>query len=613
MPRLPALDGLRAVAVLAVVAYHAGLPVPAGFVGVDVFFVISGYLITRLLLAAGDLLTFYARRVRRIFPAAAVVVLAVLGASPFLLDPTQQAHTALSAGAALVFVANVFFQFTSGGYFDASAESMPLLHLWSLSVEEQFYFLWPALIALVPRRWLRPAMIGLALASFALANWLDPQPAFYQMPARAWELAVGGIVATLKVARSSAAHGPFALSPTGLDSHQPDHRTEAGSHTLGVARAILHGGFRLVVRHASHIGLALIVLGCLTGYSSAMGVLPAVAGAVLVIAAVHGGASVRALELRPVVGIGLISYSLYLWHWPLLAFYRATTIGEGSLAVRLALCALAFVLAALSWRYVEQPFRRMTWPKGRTVGYGAAVSVALAVSACAVGMRQGEDSPESRAYSDRPARTCHAAKGDPAALKCRAAGAKVGIWGDSMAFAWTPLAGASDPKATAFTRDACDPFVGYLPAEPFPADVQCREFNALAAAEAAKLDTVILAAWWPEDASLDALVPTLDALRSVRRVVILGPSPHMQKDVPTCIRLSLNCGITRAAFDAEASPVLARLRAMAAKHPNAEVTDVTERFCTATDCPPVLDGVPLYWDTHHVTATVARTYGGAAL
>src|SRR5688500_1118300 len=138
----PEIDGLRAIAVLSVVAYHAGLG-GAGFVGVDVFFVISGYLITALLLREHgkhgriDLLDFYARRVRRIFPAAAVVVLVVLGLSALFLGPAQQAQTSLSAGSALVFGANVFFQFTSGGYFDGAAEEMPLLHLWSLSVEEQ--------------------------------------------------------------------------------------------------------------------------------------------------------------------------------------------------------------------------------------------------------------------------------------------------------------------------------------------------------------------------------------------------------------------------------------------------------------------------------------------
>src|SRR5262245_9339478 len=146
----PAIDGLRAIAVSSVVLFHAGIG-KAGFVGVDIFFVISGYLITALLLAEQrdsgriDLLAFYARRVRRIVPAAALVVVCVLIASALLSTFDEQAQTARSAGAALVFAANVFFEYSTGGYWDGAAEQMPLLHLWSLSVEEQFYLLWPAL------------------------------------------------------------------------------------------------------------------------------------------------------------------------------------------------------------------------------------------------------------------------------------------------------------------------------------------------------------------------------------------------------------------------------------------------------------------------------------
>ncbi len=361
------------------------------------------------------------------------------------------------------------------------------------------------------------------------------------------------------------------------------------------------------MERCAHFGLAIVLLSCFVPlpHFPGLGALPAVAGSALLIAAIHNGARVRVLESRPVVYVGLISYSLYLWHWPLLALDKATRIGESPLAVRLALCALAFVLAALSYRYVEQPFRRSRARSGRVVGVGLACVVALSCTAFALGGTKGED---LRAGSDQPARTCHAAKADPAALKCQADGATVGIWGDSMAFAWTPLALANDPKAAIFTRDACDPLIGYLPADPFPADVQCREFNALAAAEAAKLDTVILAAWWPEDASLAVLGATLDGLRSVRRVVILGPSPHMREVVPKCIRQGADCGVTRSAFDAQAAPVLARLRTLAASRKNVEVVDVTDHFCTATRCPPVRDGVALYWDTHHVTATAARTF-----
>src|SRR4249919_414135 len=187
---LPAIDGLRAIAVLSVVAYHAGAP--AGFVGVDVFFVISGYLITGILLDRPALVEFYARRARRILPAAFLCVLVTLGLSYALLP--SAGDVARSAASAGLFVANVFFQHATGDYWSDSADTMPLLHLWSLSVEEQFYLLWP-LILLTGRRWL-PWVAGLSLALFAWWSYADPSAAFYQMPARAWELAAGGLVAS---------------------------------------------------------------------------------------------------------------------------------------------------------------------------------------------------------------------------------------------------------------------------------------------------------------------------------------------------------------------------------------------------------------------------------
>jgi len=187
----PEIDGLRAIAVLLVVLYHAGIGPSLGFAGVDVFFVISGYLITSLLLREWsetsriDLLAFYARRARRILPAAVVVVLATLWACSIFLAPGDLMRATESAAAAAVFGANFFFQASTGGYFDSRAAEMPLLHLWSLSVEEQFYLLWPALLILVLRYWPRkfvPILGGLGLISLLLAEGLmrtSPEAAFF--------------------------------------------------------------------------------------------------------------------------------------------------------------------------------------------------------------------------------------------------------------------------------------------------------------------------------------------------------------------------------------------------------------------------------------------------
>lgn len=355
MRYLPAIDGLRAIAVLAVVAYHAGLPVPAGFVGVDVFFVISGYLITALLAreqdATGriDMLAFYARRVRRILPALVVVVAATVAASAVLLPDASLARVMRSAASALGVTANIHFQNATGGYFDQDSDLMPLLHTWSLSVEEQFYFIWPLLLVLiVRRRWL---LVVLAALSLGLAQWglqVDPEAAFFQMPARFWELAVGGLI---------------ALAP---------QRPLRGVATVGL------------------VTLAIAIAYPMPAFPGA-GALPAVLGAGLVVHAVHSGRSVRALELAPVRFVGLISYSLYLWHWPLLSLYRATHLEAPGVAVSLVLCAAAGVLAWLSYRFIETPARRgfRTLSARRVVGAGVTACLALILATVPV-VRQAD-------------------------------------------------------------------------------------------------------------------------------------------------------------------------------------------------------------------------------
>ncbi|WP_197427196.1 acyltransferase family protein [Noviluteimonas gilva] len=543
----PEIDGLRAIAVLSVLAYHAGLG-GAGFVGVDVFFVISGYLITSLLLKEHrehgtiDLLAFYARRVRRIVPAATLVVLVTLVAAWFLLDPLSQAQTARSAGASLAFFANVFFQLNTGGYWDAASDEMPLLHLWSLSVEEQFYFLWPALLLFTRSR---KAMVALALASFALCEWWIAQSsdaAFFQMPARFWELAIGGLVAASSLRLPS---------------------------------------------WASALGVVVVLVACVVpiGHFPGIGAAPAVLGAALIVA----GGSNRFLASKPMVWVGLISYSLYLWHWPLLALYRATDGDD--LRVRLALCAVSVVLAIVTWKYVEQPFRKMRSASGRTVLSGAALSAVLAV--ISINVLRPYDPPTAVAI-DRPDPTCRYLAMDTAFPKCPdPKGATVAVWGDSMAYSWMPMAG----NAINYTRDAC---------RPFDTQGECGKFNAQVMQRIQGVDTVIFAGWWIK--YMPDLDPVLDKLTHTRRIVIVGPTPLLRTPVPKCLRGAPDCAVPRAEFDARVRPVYAKLHALQARYPNVEVLDVTDRFCTATECPPVLDGVPLYWDTHHVSATKARQF-----
>lgn len=336
----PEVDGLRAVAILPVVLYHAGVAgFPGGFIGVDVFFVISGYLITSIILSerrAGHftLTGFYARRIRRIFPALFVMMAVSYPVAWLLLGPSAMREFAGSIAASTVFLANVYFLDVSG-YFATAAELKPLLHNWSLSVEEQFYLFFPMVVLLSWRAGPKVQaglFFGLALASLGLAQWQisqgDAAPAFFLLQTRLWELLAGALTA-------------LWLS--------------------GVQGAQIREGGRY--RPLALIGLAMILTAVVaydgeTPFPGVAALLPVV-GAVLVITfAAPQGLAGRVLAWRPIVFVGLLSYSLYLWHVPLLAFTRIGTGREDTLLM-LGVCGVALGMAYLSWRYVERPFRRL--------------------------------------------------------------------------------------------------------------------------------------------------------------------------------------------------------------------------------------------------------------
>jgi peptidoglycan/LPS O-acetylase OafA/YrhL len=615
LPHLREIDGLRAIAVALVVLYHAA-PVPrSGFIGVDVFFVISGYLITLLLLrerqATGrvDLVAFYARRMRRILPAALFVTVATVAASSALLSPAALRETAASAAAAALFGANFFFQLTTGGYWDAKADEQPLLHLWSLAVEEQFYLIWPVLLIVLLRqstRTLLGVLCALTLASFALSEGLlhwNPQSAFFQAPARFWELAVGGLVAT---ASHRAAHGAGTVAP-------------------------------LPAALGSAFGAILVLAGAflpLTHFPAG-GALPAVAGSALLLWAIQArkerGIVMALLRLPPLVGLGQISYSLYLWHWPLLALYNATTPGPGSTRTRLLLCGVAVVLSVATYRYVEQPFRRLK-PEARMLATAIAVSVAVAAGALAVALNvpapyaaSPAEQWSARVESDLPPdwRRCHYQVGStdfprPDCASVAGVAPTLAIWGDSMAMSWKPLvwalAARSDRSAIAYTRDACGPLLDHLGEAGKPADYKCRDFNSAVAQRLAGLETVFLAMRLGDGQSaykIALLQPTLDvASPQVGQVFVLSPTPILPESVPKCIRRSQlqACTLPRAEFDRIALPALAELRRLAARYPNVHVIDVTEFFCDAFVCSGVRDGNAMFWDDSHVAASAARAF-----
>lgn len=333
------IDGLRALAVLPVILFHAGFSVfQGGFVGVDIFFVISGYLITTILLedirtGRFSLLDFYERRFRRIMPALFFVMSATLPFALIWFMPSELKAYAQSWAAVSLFSSNILFWFTSG-YFETAAELKPLLHTWSLGVEEQFYLFFPLLLLLFGknrRRWLVPLLILIAVVSLIAAQWCVqeyPSAAFYLLPFRAWELLAGSFIAFY-----------FARHDR---SRQSETLNQWGSlFGLVLILAAIFGYHR----HMSFPGISALV--------------PVLGSVLIIVFATPKTWAGRLLCSKPMVQIGLISYSAYLWHNPLFAFARVRSeFHLQSVSIMLGLSALSLILAYLTWRYVEAPFRR---------------------------------------------------------------------------------------------------------------------------------------------------------------------------------------------------------------------------------------------------------------
>jgi peptidoglycan/LPS O-acetylase OafA/YrhL len=426
----PDIDGLRAFAVLAVVGFHAApFRVPGGFIGVDIFFVISGYLITSILLRQADagslsLLRFYAGRCRRLVPALLVVLVATLALGAVLLSRDERLELAKHTMAGALFVSNIVLWWEAG-YFDVEARFKPLLHLWSLGVEEQFYLVWPWLVLLVHRR-LALVMLALLVLSFA-ANALLYQRAaaatFFLLPTRWWELMAGALLAHLASARA-------APKP-------------AVSHVLAGASAalMLYGTFWLSADHPY------------PGFNALFPVL----GAALYI---HAGPSAwlnRLLGAGPIVLIGLASYSIYLWHWPLLSFVHIAASGIPSVSARMTVVCISIVLALATWRFIERPARRLSPHLTHRVsalwlasGIGVLVAVATVAvvqplwtsdvdTDAAIAARRQELSEKT--FTAAFARYEACPKPRPLIENCYRAGggqARVGLMGDSHAHALFP-------------------------------------------------------------------------------------------------------------------------------------------------------------------------------
>jgi peptidoglycan/LPS O-acetylase OafA/YrhL len=352
------IDGLRAIAVIPVILYHGGFEwVSGGFIGVDIFFVISGYLITSIILKEKEagiftIANFYERRIRRILPALFFVILVCLPFAWFWLLPNELKDFGKSIVAVTVFASNILF-WRDNDYFSADAEFIPLLHTWSLAVEEQFYVIFPLIIILfwaLGKRWLIGIIAITGLLSLGLTEWgwrhfADAN--FYLIPTRAWELMIGALTG-------------FYL----YHNKQPN----------GTISQI-----------ASIIGFALIIAAIFTfnrgiPFPSLYALIPTAGTALIIIFTTPNTIIHRILSLRVLVGIGLISYSAYLWHQPLFVFARIRSMEEPGMLLMGVLSMAALVMALLSWHFVERPFRNKQRFTRKQIFTGAIIASLLFIA-----------------------------------------------------------------------------------------------------------------------------------------------------------------------------------------------------------------------------------------
>lgn len=336
----PEIDGLRALAVIPVILFHAGFHIfSGGFVGVDVFFVISGYLITSIILVEMEqgrfsLVNFYERRARRIMPVLFFVMAACFPFAWLYLMPVDMKDFIQSILAVSTFSSNILFWLESD-YFDTAAELKPLLHTWSLAVEEQYYIFFPLFLMFTWRMgktWIVTVLFVVFLLSLGLGQWGAyhmPSASFYLLPTRGWELLIGVFAA-------------FYLS-----RHTPNMTNVSLNNILSFSGLAL-------------ICYAIFVYDESIPFPGFYALVPTVGTVLIIVFAQQGTLVNRILSLKPFVGIGLISYSAYLWHQPIFAFVKYRSFTEPALGVMLSLCLGVLVLAYLSWRFVEKPFRNKT-------------------------------------------------------------------------------------------------------------------------------------------------------------------------------------------------------------------------------------------------------------
>lgn len=605
------ITGLRAVAVFLVLLFHLGTSVRGGYIGVDVFFVISGYLITSVILAdLGDgtfsLFSFYERRVRRILPALLTMLIVCSALAWRLLPPAELEAYGRSQFAALFSFSNIFFH-NQAGYFATPSTLTPLLHTWSLGVEEQFYIFFPILILLVYRAF--PRLLALALCVLAMASFLaaaitvshDRNTAFFYASLRAWELLIGAILA----------HGFLPK---------------------------IHG---VVGRNLASVGGLLLILWPAFQYTDGtpfpgIAALPPCLGTALVLAAGETGSSLvgAILSLRPVVFLGLISYSIYLWHWPLLVFQRTDRIlfvqRDLTPIAKVLFTLVVVVIAALSWALIEQPLRRGRSRPAPRILIPAIASVVLLMTVSSTVLRTshgfpsrfplhaqrvGEYTNYDRGPSTRdglcylqPTAVLTDFHSDPCLLQ-HPGRKSILVLGDSHAAALYPGLRQVFPDRDILQANvsSCRPFASE-PADSAPICVDLNSFLFGSYLPTHHIDELLLAAKW-STGDFGALTQTIQFAHDHGiAVVLVGPGIEFDEGLPRLLAVALRKGdVEEAATHRDLDPqhLDALMATLAAKQWRVPYISIYGDLCTPA-CPLyAAPDVPLLFDSHHFTAAGA--------
>jgi peptidoglycan/LPS O-acetylase OafA/YrhL len=613
------VDGLRAIAIVPVLFFHAGFEWwSGGYVGVDVFFVISGYLITSLIFAerkAGrfSIVSFYERRARRILPALFVVMLACVPPALIWMTPERLENFGQSLVAVSLFANNILLSITSG-YFDLAADEKPLLHTWSLAVEEQYYVVFPVLLTAcwsLGRRWLVSLIGAIALLSLGLSEWgwrNDPEANFYLVQYRAWELLLGVLVA-------------FA-------------------HDSGWQTDLVRPGVR---ESLAFIGISLVVASVFlfdsqTPFPSLYGLVPTLGTALVLLAADERTWVARALSTRPFVAIGLISYSLYLWHQPLLAFARIMSDGVPPKSLMLSLLLVAAVLAVLSWKFVEMPWRNRKFMTRRAVfGIAASVSTVCIAMGLVGHLTHGLANRMPTGYMTElnyfqsevkerekwlrtncflPPQIIALAPASLGKLNCHhidGGDARVLVLGDSHAGDKAMALRLNGVPADEMTGADCS-------LAPSRMTKRCRKaFDAVLDNHVlSHYDVVLLANRWSDEQEVEAFDREAEYwIRDAKKTVLFGPMPEFGKFADRMSDL-VGQGLSRSQAAASVTPDLALLERTdaplksAAKHHNFVYFDTAAVFCAASGkrgCVPESDGEYLIIDYAHLSEAGARILG----